>query len=355
MHALVEQVLYGAGRPVEPAVLYEDDGLRVDRRYAPSADVAGGYVEYTFAEGLGEPLQPLVYEKGFNDPGVSHDRVQALARAYAAHGLGLIMTGPAPGGLLRDPNTGNPDAMLTHAANTLSVITAEGLQDSQLRLAGYSMGAQVVAMLVQESRRRGLSCFVDAPVALLAPIGVSHRESPAKMAARAFFQGGLSMLGGGATLPPYESPYVSTPPCEKPDGPQTYDAVTLGDAAAVGLRLAASRPLPVLRDFIETSSRRIRLRELAANVGNLAIVQYGEDDLLPAAAIDEAVAGLFDAEDAPANVTYLTPYSTRLDRNGDVLGARGSLHLDHCSIPERAADAIAPILLGSKNDKVTEV
>jgi pimeloyl-ACP methyl ester carboxylesterase len=303
--------------------------LIMEEQQAPLLDQPDQQVEYaTFrSDDPDIELQPLLYIAGYMDVARTYDNKVALARELARYGLGMmVVKNDRKLPITHDPDTGNPDAMLTLARNSLSVIQAEGLQNTTLATAGHSQGGMVAVRTIQAAKRMGWTTFDEANVALLASAGISKEETP------------LSLFGRFVGTQISSHLHVDDPN----SGPEVR--ASIATTANTGAIAFFSNPLRGGREFVELGARKIHLFELAHAVGNLALVPYGEDTLKPSRIWDSAVKELFDRPDAPENFVYMTPYVAKYEADGLPLGIRGAHHLDCINHPDRVAATIGPFL-----------
>lgn len=287
---------------------------------APLSHVNNETVPYSISEPTDtEKFQGYVlWEKGY---GNGHIDKIPLQHAFAKHGYGIVVTGQNRKGMLRDPQTGEYDAVKTLAHSSLAAVEALGLVDKKLHSVGYSAGGLVVASMIQEADVRDWTYFKDATTVLAASSGVLQNENPLKLTARGLHE--LVCMSDTSDIPVLE--LAETLP-------------TGNSLVAVARNMLLNFPRAV-REYGEISTRNVRLAQLAQRVRWLSIAVYGDDLLAPARKVDPVIHDLF-IRHAPMNVSYFTPYSNELAKDGMPVGVRGANHMDPFTYPQRIVDAV---------------
>lgn len=290
----------------------------------------GGEVEpevpYMAVTGHDDGLQPLFFEKGFNDSDIAADFASKmeLGDVLAQYGYGLVVSGTERTTLLSG-NGLSGGVIGGQAAQSLAVVRHLGLEDVTLPLVGYSTGAQVAARMVAQAAERDLKCFEASPVVLLAPMGVNRSETPL-----GFFRRGISKA-----IPKVIEQIRGN------DG----EIITADDVSAAAaeagsytevLQAFLRHPYQGVRQYRETTTWPISLERLSSRVGSVAVAAFGEDWLIPEEVLRPDVAKGMQTAD---NITYFMPYDTNPDDPAQY-GIADATHVDPFDSPGRVGKSI---------------
>ncbi len=309
-----------------PSVIYEDDTIVVEQRYAPLPHLGGRPIEYGVVVGKDQELTTSMYWNGWLDVTQSLEPRVPLAVEMAAQGVGMvIIKNDRSLPMAVDPRTSRKGAFYTHSLNSQAVITAEGWQDRPLAGHGFSAGGISAAQTITDVTEKGWTCFEESNVVLEAAAGLRLDEGRLTLASR--------FLG-----------CIASDIIYKPKKAYSTETIAIMDKTDQDGYRGFFENIPRgLKEVDEIATTHTDLHRLSRMVGNLAVVVHGRDSLKPDRIINPAVYRVFESG---GNITYVTPYTTD-PAPGQPSGVEQGHHLDSFTNPRRTVATIAPLLRAS--------
>lgn len=281
------------------------DGLN-DIRYAPVPGQTDERLAYVRLE-QGKGQKPVIYIPGFTEGIIAK---APFAADLASRGFDVILPDQNRKGILKNPKTGKRDATYTQAMNYLAVLETERIE--QADVITHSYGSLILDTMSELVEERGMHLFKDSKVIMLAPGGYNV-ESYGSLAGR--------FLKSLTTEPKKGSK-------DFPDQPEMMKA-------GVGnFKANISRTALEARDL---RKRKVDYPRLLGKigVGNLAVLSYAGDDLLPE---DKLYSGMEEA------VAGGVPWAVPIGENYDGKQPLDATHNDEQKNPSRVAAAVAQLL-----------
>lgn len=248
----------------------------------------------------------------------------SFAAEAALNGIDFVLPGQS-----RKQTFG--DATDIQANNYLSVYHDLKQEQKPNVFIAHSFGAQILERMVQKSPL----LFKEADVVLLAPSGTILGETYPELAKR-----WLKFMKSEADQDRH---------MEFPDRKNV--------TVMASTRVLASNPIRTYKEVRALRHGIIDYSTLRQNVGSLAVVSYGHDEMFPSRTDEDdsmndkisasrkinirmgALVNVFKND-----ILWCTPYHSARDVNGEVIGARGSTHDDEQFAPERVVGTVTDIL-----------
>ncbi len=268
-------------------------------------------IEYSLFEGQEDSSKPTeVKETIFYVPGFSENPISnaPLAVTLAQAGFDVVLPGYYDGPIIKNA-AGKQDALLTRATYYHAILDKISGRTGTVHFVTHSMGS----LVVQKMAESGDPVFEGAQVAMLAPSGISSKESMLKMTLR----------------------NVRNMKTEKSRGPQQFndEARDMEQSCFKYMRASMRR---TIREVWELSRKSGFNPEpfKQAGVARIALIGYANDALYPDSHIQEAFHQLVAAG---IDTTYVTPIKVGLSHDT-------ATHNDEQSNPARVAPLLGTLL-----------
>jgi hypothetical protein len=291
-----------------------------ERRFAPlphQNDQAVPYVRVFPPLEVNDDLgKPVIYIPGFTEGEVAK---APFAAALAQRGATVLLPGQNRAKIVADAIEGK-DATFAQACSMMSVIKHEGLADGGFDVVTHSYGSLIFGAMTKVADREGLRTFEGARVIALAPAGLNPKEAPLRLGLR-FARSNL------AEFRLKEQEFLDV------DG-------SMLKASIANFSANILRGWNEVRDLYRN---RLDIPDLfrSAKIGTLALVAYAHDATFPYKIIDHSVN---NALDRGLPVSYVTPYASKPNFNGTIMGRREATHNDEQFQPTRVANTVMQLL-----------